>query len=115
MYNPYTLKYFLDLYYLLIYILSGASLFMALLNGDLIQMDPTDSINKFTSDADQETIETSWLIDNLPVTVFKVSNESSWPIRYISKNVEAPPATLQRSFFPKDFPGQILFFRMMFP
>jgi methyl-accepting chemotaxis protein len=62
---------------------------MALLNGDLKQMDSTDSLNKFASDADQETIETSWLIDNLPVTVFKVSNESSWPIRYISKNVEA--------------------------
>ncbi|WP_269851964.1 PAS domain-containing protein [Methanosarcina horonobensis] len=32
--------------------------------------------------------EISWIIDNLPVTIFRVSNESSWPIHYISKSVE---------------------------
>ena len=39
-------------------------------------------------DVDSEAKEISWLIDNLPVTVFRVSNESSWAIHYISKNVE---------------------------
>jgi methyl-accepting chemotaxis protein len=61
---------------------------MALLNGDLKQVEPADSNKKFTENADPEAIETSWLFDNLPVTVFRVSNESSWPIRQISKNVE---------------------------
>jgi methyl-accepting chemotaxis protein len=61
---------------------------MALLNGDLKQVEPADSNKKFAEDADPEAIETSWLFDNLPVTVFRVSNESSWPIRHISKNVE---------------------------
>ncbi|MGB9928387.1 MAG: methyl-accepting chemotaxis protein [Methanosarcina sp.] len=39
-------------------------------------------------DADSKAKEISWLIDNLPVTVFRVSSESSWAIHYISKNVE---------------------------
>ncbi|HOW14397.1 methyl-accepting chemotaxis protein [Methanosarcina sp.] len=61
---------------------------MALLNGDLKQVEPADSKKKFFADADTEAIEASWLFDNLPVTVFRVSNESSWPIRRISNNVE---------------------------
>ncbi len=61
---------------------------MALLNSDLNQVEPVDSKKKFAVDTDSEAIETSWLFDSLPVTVFRVSNESSWPIRYISKNVE---------------------------
>ncbi len=61
---------------------------MALQNSDLKLNESADSSNKFTEDADAETIETGWLIDNLPVTVFRVSNESSWPICYISKSVE---------------------------
>ncbi len=61
---------------------------MALQNSDLKLNESADSSNKFTEDADTETIETGWLIDNLPVTVFRVSNESSWPICYISKSVE---------------------------
>ncbi len=61
---------------------------MALQNSDLKLNESADSSNKFTEGADAETIETGWLIDNLPVTVFRVSNESSWPICYISKSVE---------------------------
>ena len=61
---------------------------MALQNSDLKLNESADSSNKFTEDADTGTIETGWLIDNLPVTVFRVSNESSWPICYISKSVE---------------------------
>ena len=61
---------------------------MALQNSDLKLNESADSSNKFNEDADTGTIETGWLIDNLPVTVFRVSNESSWPICYISKSVE---------------------------
>ncbi len=39
-------------------------------------------------DIDLKAKEISWLIDNLPVTIFRVANESSWAIYYISKNVE---------------------------
>src|SRR5512145_2352307 len=61
---------------------------MALQHSDLKQREPSDSKKKFSNNADPEAIDTSWLIDNLPVTVFRVSNESSWPIHYISKNVD---------------------------
>ncbi|MCQ1537372.1 PAS domain-containing protein, partial [Methanosarcina sp. KYL-1] len=39
-------------------------------------------------DMDSKAKEISWLIDNLPITVFRCSLESSWAIHYISKNVE---------------------------
>ncbi len=40
-----------------------------------------------TDDADSRSKEISLLIDELPVTIFRVSSESSWAIHYISKNV----------------------------
>ncbi|MDY9924967.1 methyl-accepting chemotaxis protein [Methanosarcina sp.] len=47
-----------------------------------------DSGKKFIENIDSKAKEISWLIDNLPVTVFRVSSESSWAIHYISKSVE---------------------------
>lgn len=85
---PYILKYSLNLYYLSIFNSSGTRFVMALLNVDLKKVESTDSIKNFDEDEDLETIEMSWFFDNLPVTVFRVSNESSWPILHISKNVE---------------------------
>lgn len=38
-------------------------------------------------DAKQKEEETSWLIDNLPVTIFRCDIKASWDIYYISKNV----------------------------
>ena len=61
---------------------------MALLDSDLKQVESVDSKNNFTNDVDLEAKEVSWLIDNLPVTIFRISNESSWVIHYISKYVE---------------------------
>ncbi|AKB62854.1 methyl-accepting chemotaxis protein [Methanosarcina mazei] len=74
---------------------------MALQNSDLKLNESADSSNKFTEDADTETIETGWLIDNLPVTVFRVSNESSWPICYISKSVEVLTGYPAAEFFSR--------------
>ncbi len=42
----------------------------------------------FMGDIDLKAKEISWLIDNLPVTIFRVTSESSWAIHYISKNVK---------------------------
>ncbi|KKH46533.1 methyl-accepting chemotaxis protein [Methanosarcina sp. 1.H.A.2.2] len=61
---------------------------MALVDTDLNHMGHVDSNKNFVENAGHAAKEISWLIDDLPVTVFRVSNESSWPIRYISKNVE---------------------------
>ncbi|MHC1755812.1 MAG: methyl-accepting chemotaxis protein [Methanosarcina sp.] len=61
---------------------------MALINSDLKQMSPVDSSKKFVETIGVAAKEISWLIDNLPVTVFRISNESSWPISYINNNVE---------------------------
>ncbi|WP_135612986.1 methyl-accepting chemotaxis protein [Methanococcoides sp. AM1] len=38
-------------------------------------------------DAKQKEEEISWLIDNLPVTIFRCDIKASWDIYYISKNV----------------------------
>ncbi|MCC4771730.1 PAS domain-containing protein [Methanosarcina sp. DH2] len=61
---------------------------MALVDADLKQMESVDSGKKFVEGIGLAAKEISWIIDNLPVTVFRISNDSSWPIRYINKNVE---------------------------
>jgi len=61
---------------------------MALVDADLKMVEKKNSCNNFVEDVDSAAKEISWMIDNLPVTIFRVSNESSWPIHYISKNVE---------------------------
>jgi methyl-accepting chemotaxis protein len=43
---------------------------------------------KTTEVVDSEAKEISWITENLPVTVFRVSSESSWAIHYINKEVE---------------------------
>ncbi|WP_410508573.1 methyl-accepting chemotaxis protein [Methanosarcina hadiensis] len=88
---------------------------MALQHNDLKQGELSHSIKKITKNADQEAIETSWLIDNLPVTVFRVLNKPAWPIHYISKNVDELTGYSAREFlsqklawadivFPEDVP-----------
>ncbi len=76
-------------------------------------MESTDSILENTKqkkvsknsseDVDSKTADISWLIDNLPITIFRVSNESSWGILYISKNVER-----LTGYSKKDFVSQKL-------
>jgi len=67
---------------------SGARFIMASIDLDLKQMGPVDSKKKCVETVDSAAKEISWIIDNLPVTIFRILNESSWPIHYISKNVE---------------------------
>jgi len=43
---------------------------------------------KTTEESDKEAQEISWLIDNLPVTTFRVANDSSFSMIYVSNNVE---------------------------
>ncbi|MDD4496536.1 MAG: methyl-accepting chemotaxis protein [Methanosarcinaceae archaeon] len=59
---------------------------MALINSNIEKAEQIKSLNSST-DADSNAEKISWLIDNLPVTVFRVSNEASWAICHISKNV----------------------------
>ena len=61
------------------------------MNSTVLDLEKTKQKNlskNLVNDADSAAKEISWLIDNLPVTVFRVSSESSWAIHYISKNVE---------------------------
>ncbi len=50
---------------------------------------------------DSKAEEISWLIDNLPVTVFRVSSGSSWDINYVSKNVERLTGYSNTSFIDR--------------
>ncbi|MGV8078019.1 MAG: methyl-accepting chemotaxis protein [Methanosarcina sp.] len=46
------------------------------------------SSHNLGSVVDLDTKEFSWLIDNLPITIFRIKNDSSWSMSYISKYVE---------------------------
>ena len=47
-----------------------------------------NSLEKLTENMNSKAEDMSWLIDNLPVTVFRASSKLSWGIDYISKSVE---------------------------
>ncbi len=47
-----------------------------------------DLSGKLSENMDFRVEDMSWLIDNLPVTVFRASSKLSWGMDYISKNVE---------------------------
>ena len=47
-----------------------------------------NSLEKLTGNLDFKAEDISWLIDNLPVTVFRSSSKLSWNMDYISTNVE---------------------------
>ncbi|KKG19514.1 chemotaxis protein [Methanosarcina sp. 2.H.T.1A.6] len=55
---------------------------------DIESQKQKDSSKKLIEDVDLKSKEISWLIDNLPITVFRVANDSSWSMDYISKDVE---------------------------
>ena len=47
-----------------------------------------NSLEKLAENTDSKAEDISWLIDNLPITVFRASSKLSWGMDYISKNVE---------------------------
>ncbi len=47
-----------------------------------------NSLEKLTENLSFKAEDISWLIDNLPVTVFRSSSKLSWSMDYISTNVE---------------------------
>src|SRR5690606_32058444 len=55
---------------------------------DLNKTRQKNSSKNLIENIDSKSKEISTLIDSLPVTVFRVSNESSWAIHYIGKSVE---------------------------
>ncbi|MCC4772208.1 PAS domain-containing protein, partial [Methanosarcina sp. DH2] len=55
---------------------------------DLGKTKQKNSLKNLVEDEDLKAKEISLLIDSLPVTVFRVSSESSWAIHYIGKSVE---------------------------
>ena len=48
----------------------------------------SNSSNNLVDGVDSEAKGMNWIIEHLPLTVFRVSSKSSWGIEYISKNVE---------------------------
>ncbi|MCQ1537373.1 PAS domain-containing protein [Methanosarcina sp. KYL-1] len=85
------------------------------LDYDLGSLEQKKSSNYSTDNVDSNSKEMSGLIDNLPVTVFRVSSASSWGIYYINKNVEKLTGYPRKDFidhklswfglvFPEDVP-----------
>jgi methyl-accepting chemotaxis protein len=52
----------------------------------------------------------SWLIDNIPVTVFRSSSKLSWGMDYLSTNVDKLTGYSKMDFINKKYPGPTLFF-----
>ena len=63
-----------------------------------------------TEDSSREK-EISWLMDNLPVTVYRVSNDSSLNIRYMNENIEELTGYPKKDFLD----GKLTWFDIVFP
>jgi len=61
---------------------------MTSIDSDLGDIKYSNSIKNSIEFADSEAKKTSWLVDNLPITVFRLSSKLSWGIDYISNYVE---------------------------
>jgi len=55
---------------------------------DLGKIGRENLLRNLDNDFDSRAKEISWLVDNLPVTVFRASSKLSWGMDYISTNVE---------------------------
>ncbi len=88
---------------------------MASIDDDFGGVGLNNSSQNLVNDVDLATKEVSWIIDNLPVTVFRISRSSSWGIDYISKDVEKLTGYSKMDFisqklkwfdivFPEDIP-----------
>ncbi|MDD2439077.1 MAG: methyl-accepting chemotaxis protein [Methanosarcinaceae archaeon] len=62
-------------------------------------------------DADLNTNEMSWLVENLPITVFRVSREAAWGMAYINKNIEALTGYSRTDFLNK----KLSWYELVFP
>lgn len=61
-------------------------------------------INNLAKDVDSEENGINWIIDNLPITVFKVSSKAIWKMDYINKNVEKLTGYSPRDFTSGELP-----------
>ncbi len=57
-------------------------------DSDFVQNPPVKISENLFKDVDSAVNEISWLIDNLPVTVFRASSKLSWGLEFISNDVE---------------------------
>jgi methyl-accepting chemotaxis protein len=80
-------------------------------DADFKKILPKNSSKNLVDDVDSEAKEINWIIDNLPITVFRVSSKSSWGIDYINKNVE------ELTGYPKEnfINNELSWFDIIFP
>ncbi|WP_048170742.1 methyl-accepting chemotaxis protein, partial [Methanosarcina sp. 2.H.A.1B.4] len=76
---------------------------MSSIGPDLETQKQKDSLKNLVGDEDLKAKEISSLIDSLPVTVFRVSNDSSWSIQYIGKSVEKLTGYSKMDFISQKF------------
>jgi len=61
---------------------------MVTTNSNFEKAKHNNSLEKSTENLDFKAEDISWIVDNLPVTVFRSSNKLSWGMDHISTNVE---------------------------
>ncbi len=61
---------------------------MSLTDADLDKSVLSNSSKNLVETVTLEAKRKNWIIENLPVTVFRVSNKSSWGIEYINESIE---------------------------
>jgi methyl-accepting chemotaxis protein len=71
----------------------------------------SNSSKNLVDDVDSEAEEINWIIDNLPITVFRVSSKSSWGIEYINKDVEKLTGYSKKDFIT----NELSWFDIVFP
>ncbi|MHB8101540.1 MAG: methyl-accepting chemotaxis protein [Methanosarcina sp.] len=71
----------------------------------------SDSSNNLVDGVDSEAKGMNWIIEHLPLTVFRVSSKSSWGIEYINKNVEKLTGYSKTDFITRE----LSWFDIVFP
>jgi methyl-accepting chemotaxis protein len=71
----------------------------------------SNSSKNLVDDVDSETEEINWIIDNLPITVFRLSSKSSWGVEYINKDVEKLTGYSKKDFIT----NELSWFDIVFP
>ena len=62
---------------------------------------PSNSSKNLVGNLNLDAKEKNWIIENLPITVFRISNKSSWGIEYINENVENMTGYSKKDFLSR--------------
>ena len=76
---------------------------------------PSNSSKNLVGNLNLDAKEKNWIIENLPITVFRISNKSSWGIEYINENVENMTGYSKKDFLSRKLSWLAIVFKEDIP